>query len=258
LCFTTSGRRASMKECEPCSAVGLPAPRGRREIYGLERDLRIAISEYAPQSEVVAGGFKWRSYALKLVPNHAWPRHDYGTCKDCGFTSGDLRRQAPPFRAIARPVAVRCGKAPLSSLASGFKPHGRSRTGPMNRGRTARTRRACSSPAKCQRLVRRPESWEVVSLSKVALPDTVGSQSSTAPRRARGSGSARNAALACGPQRATFDLLIGRRGDRIPSMPTHCFAATSTTSSRTARSSPWTNSKGGSSRMVEAFVTWCH
>lgn len=63
----------------------------------LERDLRIAISEYAPESEVVAGGFKWRSYALKSVPNHAWPCYNYGTCRDCGFY---VRRRAETDGAI--------------------------------------------------------------------------------------------------------------------------------------------------------------
>lgn len=51
----------------------------------LDRDLRIAISEYAPEGEVVAGGKLWRSYALKRLPEHAWPRYRYGTCKDCGY-----------------------------------------------------------------------------------------------------------------------------------------------------------------------------
>jgi len=72
----------------------------------LERDLRIAISEYAPESEVVAGRFKWRSYALKTIPNHAWPCHDYGTCKDAGFIFGDSLRQVRPFPLTALNVVA--------------------------------------------------------------------------------------------------------------------------------------------------------
>jgi ATP-dependent helicase YprA (DUF1998 family) len=49
----------------------------------LERDLRIAISEYAPESEVVAGGRLWASHGLKLLPQLAWPRYRYGICKGC-------------------------------------------------------------------------------------------------------------------------------------------------------------------------------
>lgn len=51
----------------------------------LQRDLRIAISEYAPESEVVAGGRLWSSYGLKRIPQLAWPRYQYGICKECGY-----------------------------------------------------------------------------------------------------------------------------------------------------------------------------
>ena len=50
----------------------------------LQRDLRIAISEYAPESEVVAGGRLWVSHGLKRLPQLAWPRYRYGICKGCG------------------------------------------------------------------------------------------------------------------------------------------------------------------------------
>lgn len=49
----------------------------------LERDLRIAISEYAPESEVVAGGRLWVSHGLKHLPQMEWPRYRYGICKGC-------------------------------------------------------------------------------------------------------------------------------------------------------------------------------
>jgi hypothetical protein len=50
----------------------------------LERDLRIAIAEYAPESEVVARGRLWVSHGLKRLPQLAWPRYRYGICKGCG------------------------------------------------------------------------------------------------------------------------------------------------------------------------------
>ena len=50
----------------------------------LQRDLRIAIAEYAPESEVIAGGGLWKSHGLKHLPQLAWPRYDYGICKECG------------------------------------------------------------------------------------------------------------------------------------------------------------------------------
>ena len=50
----------------------------------LQRDLRIAIAEYAPENEVVAGGQLWRSNGLKRLPQLAWPRYQYAICKECG------------------------------------------------------------------------------------------------------------------------------------------------------------------------------
>lgn len=49
----------------------------------LERDLRIALSEYAPDSQVVAGGQLWTSRYLKLVPNRTWERYKYAICGHC-------------------------------------------------------------------------------------------------------------------------------------------------------------------------------
>jgi len=50
----------------------------------LERDLRIAISEFAPGSKVVANKYIWKSYGIKLVKNKAWPLYLYSICKECG------------------------------------------------------------------------------------------------------------------------------------------------------------------------------
>jgi hypothetical protein len=49
----------------------------------LNRDLRIALSEYAPQGQIVAGGRLWVSYGLKQVPGRAWPRYQYAICQRC-------------------------------------------------------------------------------------------------------------------------------------------------------------------------------
>lgn len=50
----------------------------------LDRDLRIAIGEYAPGSEVVAGGRLWTSAGLKRVPKRDWPTFNYRVCGGCG------------------------------------------------------------------------------------------------------------------------------------------------------------------------------
>lgn len=50
----------------------------------LSRDLRLAIGEYAPGSEVVAGGYVWSSYALKKPPRREWEIRGYAVCDECG------------------------------------------------------------------------------------------------------------------------------------------------------------------------------
>jgi len=49
----------------------------------LERDLRIAISEFAPSSQVVAKGYIWESAGLRVVRDRAWPVYWYAICPDC-------------------------------------------------------------------------------------------------------------------------------------------------------------------------------
>lgn len=50
----------------------------------LDRDLRMAITEYAPGSQVVANGKYWKPYALKKQPNKEWPTYDFAICEKCG------------------------------------------------------------------------------------------------------------------------------------------------------------------------------
>jgi hypothetical protein len=50
----------------------------------LQRDLRQAIAEYAPESEVVARKKIWTSWGLKIVPGRQWERRAFKICKDCG------------------------------------------------------------------------------------------------------------------------------------------------------------------------------
>ena len=49
----------------------------------LDRDLRIALSEYAPGSQVVAAGKLWTSRYLKLMPARTWPTYTYAICDNC-------------------------------------------------------------------------------------------------------------------------------------------------------------------------------
>lgn len=49
----------------------------------LDRDLRIALSEYAPSSQVVAGAKLWTSRYLKKLPQRDWLRYRYAVCEHC-------------------------------------------------------------------------------------------------------------------------------------------------------------------------------
>ncbi|NLO77665.1 MAG: DEAD/DEAH box helicase, partial [Methanomicrobiales archaeon] len=49
----------------------------------LDRDLAIAISEYAPGSQIVAAANVWESRYIKKVPKHEWRMYDYIICKSC-------------------------------------------------------------------------------------------------------------------------------------------------------------------------------
>lgn len=51
--------------------------------YNLSRDLKIAISEYAPASEVIVDGKKYVSQYITLPKTGEFQRHYYCTCKNC-------------------------------------------------------------------------------------------------------------------------------------------------------------------------------
>ncbi|MEI6179367.1 MAG: DUF1998 domain-containing protein [Chloroflexales bacterium] len=50
----------------------------------LQRDLRIAIAEYAPGSEIVAAKRVWVSAGLYKQPQKDWPTYHYAVCAACG------------------------------------------------------------------------------------------------------------------------------------------------------------------------------
>jgi len=79
------GRKAVIpKYGFPVDVVELDTQRvrqGKEEMdVSLERDLRTAISEYAPTSRVIANKREWQSYALKRIPEREWPVSYYARC----------------------------------------------------------------------------------------------------------------------------------------------------------------------------------
>ncbi len=49
----------------------------------LSRDLKMAISEFAPGNKVIANGFLWESYAINQSRTKGWPTYLYGICDTC-------------------------------------------------------------------------------------------------------------------------------------------------------------------------------
>jgi hypothetical protein len=58
-------------------------PTSNSQNIELDRDLRIAIGEYAPGSEVVAAGKIWTGGGLRTLPNKNWPTYRYAVCSEC-------------------------------------------------------------------------------------------------------------------------------------------------------------------------------
>lgn len=69
----------------PVDVVSLQILHHSDEAKGLEldRDLRIALSEYAPSSQVVAGGKLWTSRYVKRLPDRGWRKYEYAVCDHC-------------------------------------------------------------------------------------------------------------------------------------------------------------------------------
>ena len=76
----------------------------------LDRDLAVAITEYAPGSEIVAAKTLWRSDGLRVQPGLAWPRREWAACKLCGAVRQGLTR--PPECAV-------CGSSEVDGRLSG-------------------------------------------------------------------------------------------------------------------------------------------
>ncbi|MGD2247958.1 MAG: DEAD/DEAH box helicase [Candidatus Methanofastidiosia archaeon] len=66
----------------------------------LERDLRIAISEFAPGSQVIANGYIWESAGLKVVRNRTWSIYWHAVCPKCKrfyMQEGTIEETPPPM-----------------------------------------------------------------------------------------------------------------------------------------------------------------
>lgn len=73
----------------PVDTVELAYSAADRKLGGLQlsRDLSMAISEYAPESQIVANGNLITSRYIKKSPNMLWKMYDYKRCKHCSSVS---------------------------------------------------------------------------------------------------------------------------------------------------------------------------
>ena len=73
---------------------------GKRYGLQLQRDLSMAISEYAPGSQIVANNNLITSRYIKKIPNIGWKMYSYIQCDDCKtlnikpYTEGDDDNQS--------------------------------------------------------------------------------------------------------------------------------------------------------------------
>jgi len=76
----------------PVDVVELEVHHHGEEAKGLEltRDLKIALSEYAPESQVVAGGKLWTSQYIKKLPDREPIKYNYAICDYCGHYYSDI------------------------------------------------------------------------------------------------------------------------------------------------------------------------
>lgn len=66
-------------------SLSITSRRGEQQFgVELQRDLAMAISEYAPGSQVVANGELFTGRYIRKVPSIGWKTYDYSYCKDCG------------------------------------------------------------------------------------------------------------------------------------------------------------------------------
>jgi ATP-dependent helicase YprA (DUF1998 family) len=76
----------------------------------LSRDLRLAISNYAPESQVVAGKQLWRSKGIRRRAGRELPMYEWRVCRECGAFRSRLGQVAPTCLECAAADASQGGR----------------------------------------------------------------------------------------------------------------------------------------------------
>lgn len=92
----------------PVDVVNMQIKHHGDEAKGLEldRDLRIALSEYAPDGKVVAGGKLWTSRYIKKLPDREPIRYSYTICDTCGYYWSDIAEKQ-----VSTDLCLKCGES---------------------------------------------------------------------------------------------------------------------------------------------------
>ncbi len=85
----------------------LPSEAARR--VDLQRDLKIAIGEYAPGGEIVAGGQVWKSGGLYKQLRRDWPQYHYAVCPECNRFHRDLKPVEGPCQVCGASISSQGG-----------------------------------------------------------------------------------------------------------------------------------------------------
>ncbi|MDA2934095.1 DEAD/DEAH box helicase [Acidobacteria bacterium AH-259-D05] len=89
----------------------------------LQRDLSIAISEFAPTSRLVANKKEWSSYGLKKVLERQWEEHEYRRCPHHSlFQSWSPGEEPPAFTCCTSVVEGRFLIPQFGFISDGQKP----------------------------------------------------------------------------------------------------------------------------------------
>jgi hypothetical protein len=106
----------------PVDVVELDTQPGgaRGSDVALQRDLSVAIGEYAPGCEVVANKRQWRTHALKRVPEKEWEEGAFSRCSAHGSFRCWAKTDAPPARMpCGCPIHARAFVVPMFGFTSG-------------------------------------------------------------------------------------------------------------------------------------------
>ena len=96
------------------------ANRTATEELNLSRDLTLAISEYAPGSQIIANGSLITSRYVKHVPTRDLPRYYYRTCLNCGTVSIVFDTAMTKEESEAKLNVCRSCSTPLSGKIKNF------------------------------------------------------------------------------------------------------------------------------------------